>query len=423
MENNQHELLPSDVQGKGFLRLYAKYLDLQVDPLLNSWESNQISESVENPAETSQDMQTGVSDQHGDDNDNQEISSADPDPVIWISGDEPVPAGLGESQQIFKEIGNELRSQREKLSISLFDVEKYTRLKQAQISALESGRIDQLPSTVQAKGMLNNYANFLQADSEKLLLRFADGLQTQLAEKKVVSSEKSSSRSSPIKQPSGWRKLFTLDLVIGSSMILFLLIFSIWGLIQISSSGNDAMDIEAPGIVEMLQVTPSLSQEDSLSTNPLSSQEAELEQAANEEEQQVLNDTGEVTETIPAEDNSPIQLYIVALQRAYLKVAVDGETEFDGRIVPGNAYQFSGNELIEITSGNAAALQVFYNQQNMGSLGFVGEVVKFQFAITGVITPTPMFTATSTSTPVSTVTLQPTPTVLTPTPTMTPITP
>ena len=38
-----------------------------------------------------------------------------------------------------------------------------------------------LPSPVQGRGMLKNYADFLGLESDTLLLTFADGLQTGLA--------------------------------------------------------------------------------------------------------------------------------------------------------------------------------------------------------------------------------------------------
>ena len=41
----------------------------------------------------------------------------------------------------------------------------------------------ELPSTVQTRGMLTNYATFLDMDVDKVLLRFADALQARHREK------------------------------------------------------------------------------------------------------------------------------------------------------------------------------------------------------------------------------------------------
>ncbi len=40
LESDERDLLPSPVQGKGFLRLYAGFLNLEIQPLLNLWEGS-----------------------------------------------------------------------------------------------------------------------------------------------------------------------------------------------------------------------------------------------------------------------------------------------------------------------------------------------------------------------------------------------
>ena len=81
------------------------------------------------------------------------------------------------SFDIFKKIGNILLTQREALGITLEEVERHTHLKMHYLKYLEAGEFDNLPSPVQGKGMLNNYARFLELDSEQVLLLFADALQ------------------------------------------------------------------------------------------------------------------------------------------------------------------------------------------------------------------------------------------------------
>jgi hypothetical protein len=93
---------------------------------------------------------------------------------------------------------------------------------------------------------------------------------------------------------------------------------------------------------------------------------------------------------------------------------VDGEIEQEGRVLPGSAYLFSGNELVVIQTGNAAALQVYFNQQDQGILGQFGEVIERAYSPSGPVQPTAMPTPlpTSTSPPEATPTPTPTPTSL-----------
>jgi hypothetical protein len=89
-----------------------------------------------------------------------------------------------------------------------------------------------------------------------------------------------------------------------------------------------------------------------------------------------------------------------------MRVTVDGEVEFEGRIVPGNAYTFSGEGNIQLITGNGAALEVYFNQKYLGLLGDFGEVVNLDFSAEGLSRPTP--TITPTLLPTSTPTLTPT---------------
>ena len=81
-----------------------------------------------------------------------------------------------------------------------------------------------------------------------------------------------------------------------------------------------------------------------------------------------------------------------------MRVTVDETVAFQGRVQPGGAYSFSGNSKIELLTGSGAALQVFYNQQDLGALGVVGQVVQLIFTDKGQVRPTATIEPTSTPT-------------------------
>ena len=60
-------------------------------------------------------------------------------------------------------------------------------------------------------------------------------------------------------------------------------------------------------------------------------------------------------------------------------------------------YTFSGENSIDLVSGNGAALEVYFNQEYLGNLGSVGEVVNLSFSLKGLSTPTPGPTQTLTA--------------------------
>ena len=112
---------------------------------------------------------------------------------------------------------------------------------------------------------------------------------------------------------------------------------------------------------------------------------AETEAAAEEE-------SAEETST------SPVRIFVTANQRAYMRVTADGKEVFSGRTLPGNTYPFDAESLIELTTGNAAALSVVYNQQNLGTLGNLGQILTINFSPYIAATPTPQFSPTPTNT-------------------------
>jgi hypothetical protein len=124
---------------------------------------------------------------------------------------------------------------------------------------------------------------------------------------------------------------------------------------------------------------------------------------------------------VPTLDNLPLQVYVVASQRAWMRITADGKVVFDGRVMTGNAYPYSAKKTIQLETGNGAAVQVYFNQKDLGKLGTVGQVINLVFSQQGMVTPTASFTATPTVTQIFTVTLQPTATK--PTFTITPYVP
>ncbi|HWQ84370.1 MAG TPA: hypothetical protein VN363_07380, partial [Anaerolineales bacterium] len=70
-----------------------------------------------------------------------------------------------------------------------------------------------------------------------------------------------------------------------------------------------------------------------------------------------------------------------------------------GRILAGSAYNFEGEERVELLTSNGAALQIFYNQQDQGILGLFSEAIFIVYTMDGVQTPTPTITPTGTTTP------------------------
>ena len=424
LENDQRSLLPSNVQGRGFMRLYADWLSLPVAPLLNAWDGIQTAPQEINPPEPVNEPASKLVTR-------EEESPTPPqpeDPLFTEANAAPIPVEISEaappqtseseSRAIFAEIGQRLRQQRESLGISLTEVERYTRLRQHYLQAIEDGRIDRLPSPVQGRGMLSNYAAFLDLDEDKILLRFAEGLQQRRIERlPVVVPQPVSNKKRQARPASALRRFLTPDLIFGLVVVTAILFFAIRTALSISSMRAAEAQPTTRAISEVL-LTPA----SSLSTEavtpdatPMGTPQPTLPAAATLVSGSAAGPDSAlpavINPTIEPINNDPLQVYIIARQRAYLRIMIDNQEKFNGRVVPGNAYAFSALKSINLVSGNAAALQIFFNQNDLGTLGLEGQVINLVFDAQGMLTATPLPTPTRTATPLVTETPSPTPTI------------
>jgi cytoskeleton protein RodZ len=376
LEEGDFAAMPSMAQARGFLRAYASYLKLDPEPLLKELNGSPTRDPATVP-----------------------LSQPDVQPS------RDVQINYEEADAIYRNLGKQLQYQRELLGLSLDDVVRYTHLRRHYLDALEKGKIDDLPSPVQGRGFLENYAVFLGMDPEPLLLSYAEGLQARLTVRKAVTQDPATQpaarRRRPLPLP--LRRLLSPDILIGATFAVFLVIFVFWGAIRIFSMNSDQPpQTEAPSIADVLLATET----PTLEPTPFpETPTPALPQAVILPEIAATDATAEIV--VPGGDAPGVQVYITVLQRGWLRAIVDGKIEFEGRVIPGSAYPFVGETSVELLTSNGAGIQVFYNQQDMGAMGFFGQVVDQIFTTQGVLTPTPTITPTPTLTPRVTPTVTP----------------
>jgi cytoskeletal protein RodZ len=413
LEDDHAELIPSRAQYRGFLRLYAGYLGLDPQSVLPAERpaSPGIEENAPEPLQPTLDATLhpvkpvktldAVSDFASKIAEKIPTRSKNPanrPPEDAVAGGIATGSTLAASEMILQDIGKSLEAQREALGLSRADVERQTRIREYYIYALERGKLQELPSTVQGRGMLVNYAEFMNLDSDALQLRFAEALQQRRLE--LVAAENTNPilagpESKVVKKIPAWRKFVTPDILLSGGLFALLFVVIMWGAIQVINTGRIQATQPPGSISEILLETP----------GPSTAQAGVLPLATSTPLPSAVVGTQAVSTSV---GSGPVQVVVIARQRAYLRMTVDNEVTFDGRIVPGNVYSFSANKSIQLLTGDASAIQVMYNQEDMGVLGGSGQVLSLDFTLNGIITPTPQFTATPTRTPEPTITQQPT---------------
>ncbi len=415
IESNEVDQILSEVHKRGFLRLYANELgvnleELQVEDYLINKEIRK--ESVKD-ADTDkvESHESSLDDQSELEVESDIVSEKTPTPkiisiqpgILENKSLEIQKANLTEhATSIFRAIGAKLQARRKLLSLSYDDLANNLHIRKEFLKALEEGQIDVLPSPVQARGMLANYAEFLNLNVDEILLEYADGLQVRRIEKQKkdeVKDKKSSKKLSETRLR--LKNFFSMDLLMISALFLVFVFFVVWGMNRILTAEDPNLKAtDIPEVADVLLDAGSLTMQLSITVNAAQPNEIATES------------TPEVPTPIftPLPNNSPINIVIIPRQNTWVQITTDNEINFVGRLIFGNAYDYSGDESIEILTGNAGALQIFFNDQDIGSPGLTGQVVNLIFTESGLVQPTPTNTPTITNTPRPTPSHTPTPT-------------
>jgi cytoskeletal protein RodZ len=247
--------------------------------------------------------------------------------------------------------------------------------------------------------MLANYAEFLNLDVDSILLYFAEGLQKRRLENQVAQPTRRQARAL---SPNALRlkNFFSLDLLVIALLLITFAGFVIWGVNRILSADiTTTAGDELPEVADVLLATGSPTPEITLTPEGSTTVETDEEDAPAE---------GTALSTdLP--NTNPINIVVIPLQNVWVQVTSDDEQVFEGRLLTGNAYDYSATEKLELLTGNAGALQIYFNETDVGSVGLIGQIQDLVFDTTGLILPTPTVTPTITVTPQVTPTPSPSP--------------
>lgn len=290
-------------------------------------------------------------------------------------------------------IGKDLRQAREQLGLTLEEAERATRIRPRYLQAIEDGDLDALPSAVQARGFLRNYADFLGLDSDEILLRYADQIGARGSSNRPVGTLERPPVNPTIRIRARRPRWLTLDLFVAGFIVFAVVGILIWGvsrLLQSMREDTQAALEPTPLLAERITASPSATHTavGSLTLTP----------AVTSETEGVVQPTAFPTLEPFTGPISGVNLRILVERRSYLQVTVDGEQQFAGRVAPGEILEFSGSEQLELLTGNAGGLRVLFNGQDEGLLGDLGEVLNRIWTTGGRITATPTITPTPTPT-------------------------
>jgi cytoskeleton protein RodZ len=296
-------------------------------------------------------------------------------------------------------IGDTLREARESRGWSLEEVEKATHIRTKYLVALEAGDLDSLPSMHQARGFLRNYAQHLGLKPDQVLGQMDEALkpvkrglmpsfnkgrnrnapqpdaadfdpEPNLAVRPRQTTNTAPSRVAPMRR---LRRFFTPDLIIAVVAIVAVVGFLVWGGSRLVNNF-----LNPPPITPTVEII-----------GPTAEPTSTI----------IANITPSPTSLPPGITFTNVQLILTAEKRTFVRVSADGAVVFEGIMLPEEQRNFTGEALVEVTTGDGSSLRVNLNARDLGLLGAPGEVITRQFIPAGMVTVTATISPTPPETP------------------------
>jgi len=324
-------------------------------------------------------------------------------------------------------VGERLKKARKAQGLSIDDIKNKSKIKKSYLEALENDNYKKLPGEVYTKVYIRGYAKIVGLEPQELLAEYEN---EKNADRKV--SEKQSKEEKKDKSGSVLNHDNILKVILGIILILILLLLSYNIFFRTDQNQNNtAIDNSPTQIVQeessndssngeqenqnMNESNDTESGNTGISNQPDngSGNGSEIETESNEDNSvenesedinsQTENETNntnnneidssnnENSNNSELEDNNQTQkplveeqtqeLTIIAKEKSWLQVTVDGELKFQGFIKEDETMTHNGSDSIRLKIGNGIAVQVEYEGEVMGPFGKRGEVIIKEFDI------------------------------------------
>lgn len=299
-----------------------------------------------------------------------------------------------------KPLGQQLRAVRRTAKLSLDQVATATKISKKYIQALESGKYDELPAEVYARGFLENYAQFLGFPVDEVLTQYKRerGLapKPKSSDQFVVPGQKMERPKLNINPRTLWAAGAILILFIVVSYLLTQVsVFAAPPKLELTApASNTTVNAESvtvegrtdPGATLAINGQPiptdvdgSFKEEVRLlsGTNSLRITARNKNGRERTESRSVIVQVAGATPSPGASPALPPGfLFIVRISpnSSYVTVNVDGRNAFQGLLLPNTSQTFTATDRVLLTTSNAGSTHVFINGRDQGVLGGEGQL-------------------------------------------------
>ncbi len=285
-----------------------------------------------------------------------------------------------DAQENGVKIGPVLEQARRERGLSLGEVEQATKIRKRYLQGLERDDYGALPDAIYAQGFLKTYANYLGLDGEELSRELKNRRKPRRERQLEYALPKGSDFEQPLIDPGGLSGAEKRRI---SGVAVFALALGVIAIAAVIGTlyfiGRDSQTVS-----EQRDSPPS--------EEAANRQEARPERGSGSEPQEERPDPGansgeeeaqEGGEENPQPSEPEVLRAVIRVQGApsWLSIQSDGETSYEQIAQPGFLKTFEAERKLSISTGNAGAVEVEINGQNVGVLGDDGEVLTRDFTL------------------------------------------
>jgi cytoskeleton protein RodZ len=273
------------------------------------------------------------------------------------------------------EIGRYLEQKRKERGLSLEEVEHATKIRKRYLTGLEREDYAMLPDAVYVRGFLKTYANYLGLDGEALSQQLKSMRKPRRERGINYNTSPESDFEEPLIAPSGLggtqkRRISTSAIV--TLLVALLALAAVIGTLYFVGRGVQASNEGNPA------ENPPHQEQQKVADRQMAHDEAEpaKEDAAQGAEQK---------EPAAAEQSAPpdtLQVLVSVKERpSWILIRSDGTAAYEQIAQPGFSKTFEAERRLYIKSGDAGAVTVEINGQEVGPLGPAGQIVAKNYTL------------------------------------------
>lgn len=239
-----------------------------------------------------------------------------------------------------RELGSWLQEIRQEKGISIEEISPKLKIRACILRAIEEGHLEKLPQPIYVRGLISRYADFLGENGRELAQKFpVDDSNWFLAKRFWL----------PLPLP----QLRPVHLYI---FYILLVTFSVQGLSSfVSRSTSDSQPIQTSSEVQESPIEPreetASSQRSSPSPMPAAAQPSK----------------GQTTRS--PQQEPPIRVGLIFKEKSWIRIEVDGQTEFEGTLPEGTKRTWEAQQEVVIRAGNAGGVLVAFNGEDAKPMG------------------------------------------------------